>query len=191
MLYNMLQQNRLDQENIVIRQKYELNRINALKNRSLKIREQERKDQLKIASTVPILDKKALFWLGLGLYWAEGAKTERWRAVFYNSDEAINKAMMQFFRSVCGVEDSDIHIQLVLHQNIKEDMAKQYWSNQLDIPLHQFYKASYVKSRASKGIRPPTRLPYGTVQISVSGKSIANRIKGLLMGLEDNFLPRV
>lgn len=180
----------LDQENIRIRERYRTNLRIALHKRSLKIKELEIVDQQKFACSLPIFSKDSLFWLGLGLYWAEGAKTERWRAVFYNSDPSINRAMMSFFREVCDISDDEIRIQLLLHSNIEEKGAKLYWSQILDMPVTSFYKASYVVSRASKGKRPKMRLPYGTVQISVSGKIIANKIKGWIMGANQLFLWR-
>ncbi len=173
--------------NMVFYAKNELKRIQALRNRSLKIKNEELQDQKKFASDVPKIDKKNLFWLGIGLYWAEGAKTERWRAVFYNSDPAINKAMMKFFREICQVPDNDIHIQLVLHEHIKEDIAKEYWARELSLSKENFYRASFAHSRASKNKRPSMRLPYGTIQISVKGKRIANKIKGLLLGVSQQF----
>ena len=180
----------LAQENIRIRERYQTNLRIALQKRSLKIKEQEIIDQQKFASSLPQFNRESLFWLGLGLYWAEGAKTERWRVVFYNSDPSINQAMMRFFREVCDISDDEIRIQLLLHSNIDENVAKLYWSHILDIPITSFYKASYVVSRASKGKRPKMRLPYGTVQISVSGKKIANKIRGWLMGANELFTKR-
>ncbi len=180
----------LVQENIIIRKRYQTNLRIALQKRSLKIKEQEVIDQQKFACSLPHFSKNSLFWLGLGLYWAEGAKTERWRAVFYNSDPSINQAMMRFFREICCISDDEISIQLLLHTNIEEKEARLYWSNILDMPITSFYKASYVTSRASRGKRPKMRLPYGTVQISVSGKIIANKIKGWLIGANQLFTKR-
>lgn len=158
------------------------------KQRSLKIKAKERKAQLKYANQVSKINIERLFWLGMGLYLAEGAKTNRWKAIFYNSNPALNKIMIKFFREICQVPDKRIHIQLVLHENIKEEKAKNYWSKLLDIPKENFYRASYVKSRTSKEIRPKNRLPYGTVQLSISGKPIANKIKGWMLGIKQQFV---
>lgn len=162
--------------------------ININKKRSLKIKREEKKQYKKYANQVKKINKNALFWLGMGLYLAEGAKTDRWKATFYNSDPALNKIMIDFFRTICKVQNSRIHIQLVLHENISEDKAKRYWSKILNLPLTNFYRASYVKSIASKGRRPKNRLPHGTIQLSISGKINANKIHGWMKGVKEQYM---
>lgn len=154
------------------------------KKRSLIIKKNELKEQVKYSHLVTKIDKEKLFWLGMGLYMAEGAKTDRWKAVFYNSDASLNKVMMCFFRKICHVSDEKIHIQLVLHRNVSEVVARSYWSKILGISEKNFYNASFALSRSSKGKRPKERLPFGTVQISISGKDIANKVKGWTIGIE-------
>ena len=158
------------------------------KARSLKIKQEEKRQYQKYANQIKKIDKEALFWLGLGLYLAEGSKTDRWVATFYNSDPALNRIMIDFFRKICKVENKRIHIQLVLHENIYEMQAQKYWSKILNIPISNFYKASYVKSIASKGRRPKNRLPYGTLQLSISGKINANKMHGWMKGIKDQYM---
>lgn len=156
-------------------------RINKL--RSKKIQEIEKIIQLKYADSIKKIDNNALFWIGLGLYLAEGAKTGRWKPIFYNSDPVLNRIMRIFFNKICKVPENKVHIQLVLHKNISEEKAKKYWSEILKIPISNFYKASYIQSKASKGKRPKNSLPYGTVQIAVGGKKYLNMIKGWSLGI--------
>jgi hypothetical protein len=156
-------------------------RINKL--RSKRIQEIEKITQLKYASTIKKIDRTALFWIGMGLYLAEGAKTGRWKPIFYNSDPVLNQLMRLFFKKICNVPENKIHIQLVLHKNISEEKAKKYWSKILRVPLSSFNNASYIQSKASKGKRPINSLPYGTVQIAVGGKEFLNMIKGWSLGI--------
>lgn len=160
-------------------------RIN--KERSLRIQKIEKKKQEQYAGQISKPDKEKLFWLGMGLYLAEGAKTDRWKATFYNSNPSLNKIMIRFFRQICKVQDKRIHIQLVLHENILESKARKYWSKLLEVPESHFYRASYVKSRSSKGRRPKNRLPNGTIQLSISGKETANKIRGWMIGIRRKF----
>jgi len=184
MLHNVVvEYNSLEEINKRIAVRYKENLRKALRKRSLKIKEIEQEEQKRFANELPKLDNTSLFWLGLGLYWAEGAKTERWRAVFYNSDPAINRIMMRFFREICHIADTDMRIQLVLHRNINEEKARLFWTKELSLPVDNFFRASYVLSRASQKKRRPTTLPYGTVQISVRGKAIANKIRGWMLGM--------
>lgn len=154
------------------------------KYRSNKLLQEECLEQEKYARDVRMLSKKDLFLIGTSLYWAEGGKTRRWSFSFYNSDPNINKIMMRFLREVCDINDEMIKIQLVLHPNIEEILAKKYWAEVLRLDINNnFNRASYSLSSASKGKRPKNRLPYGTVQIYVPGKQICNKIKGWMLGL--------
>jgi len=153
------------------------------KNRSINVQKKEREIQKKYAEQIKEIDTAALFWLGLGLYMAEGAKTGRWKPVFYNSDPVLNKIMVDYFLKICIAPKNRIHIQLVLHKGISENKAKQYWSRILKIPARMFYKASFIESKSSKGKRPINTLPYGTIQIAVGNKEAFNKIKGWSLGV--------
>lgn len=153
------------------------------KQRSLRIKENEIKAQLEYANQINKITKKELFYLGIGLYMAEGAKTGRWKSIFYNSDPLLNRIMMRFYREICHANEKRIHIQLLLHNNISEEKAKKYWSKELSLSLKHFNRASFVLSKASRGKRPKLSLPYGTVQIAVGDKNIVNKIKGWTLGL--------
>lgn len=154
------------------------------KYRSKKLLGDEKLSQEKYAEEIWNLSKRDLLLVGTCLYWAEGGKTGRWSFTFYNSDPSINRIMMRFLREICVIEDKKIKIQLVLHQNIREDTAKSYWAKVLHLDeKSNFNRASYSLSVASKGKRPKNRLPYGTIQIYVPGKEICNKIKGWVLGM--------
>ena len=157
------------------------------KARSMQKKREETKWQKEFAREIPEINSQQLFWLGMGLYLAEGSKTGRWKATFCNSNPALNKMMMKFFREICQVSEERIHIQMVLHENVSETKAMNFWSKELGVDRDNFFRASFVKSRASKGKRPKNRLPYGTVQISITNKTIANKIKGWMQGIRRQF----
>jgi len=168
----------------IAQKKYREKTLAWAKFRSNQIKEKEREEQEKYAREIWSLSKKDLQLVGTSLYWAEGAKTGRWSFIFYNSDPNINQIMMRFLREVCRISDDKIKIQLVLHPQVKENRAKEYWANILRLNVSKnFNRASYSLSSASSGKRPKNRLPYGTVQIYVAGKDICNKIKGWMLGL--------
>lgn len=155
------------------------------KLRSKKIQDIEKNTQLKYARDIKKIDKDALFWIGMGLYMAEGAKTGRWKAVFYNSDPLLNQIMKYFFRKICCCPEDRLHVQMILHPNITEEKAKDYWSRILKIRKNMFNRASYIISKASKGKRPKNSLPFGTVQLAVGNKEVLNKIKGWTIGIQN------
>ncbi len=155
------------------------------KLRSKKIQKIEKDVQLKYSRDIKKIDNNALFWLGMGLYMAEGAKTGRWKAVFYNSDPLLNKIMRYFFKKICNSPENRLHVQMILHPNITEEKAKDYWSKILSIRKDMFNKASFIISKASKGKRPKNSLPFGTVQLAVGNKEVLNKIRGWTLGIQN------
>ena len=131
------------------------------------------------------LSKRELMLVGACLYWAEGTKKDRWHLQFSNSDPFMIKLMMKFLRRICKVPDSKFYMQLILHQNVSENEAKQYWSKITNISYDQFKKACFSKSIASKNKRNKNTLPYGTLQIRIFNKLIVHKVYGYIKGLKD------
>ncbi|MBI5816954.1 MAG: helix-turn-helix domain-containing protein [Candidatus Yonathbacteria bacterium] len=103
--------------------------------------------------------------IGLCLYWGEGGKTRQGSARISNSDPAVIKVMMRFFREIFKVEEKKFrgHIHIHSHLNIKS--AERYWSHVSGIPRSQFFKTYSKPSIASKNKKD--NLPYGTFDIYV------------------------
>ena len=129
--------------------------------------------------------KNPLFLAGLMLYWAEGDKSERGYAVkFSNSDPAMIKFMMRWFRKVCKVPEKKFRIALHIHELHCRKDIENYWSKITNIPLSQFHK-TFIKPTSLKHRK--NRLYNGTCAIRISGIDLLRRIKGWKIG----FLERV
>jgi len=130
------------------------------------------------------INRRELFLLGAALYWAEGYKKTKWCISFCNSDPAMIKIMMRFFREICNVPEEKFRLRLQAHPNIKELTTKQFWSKLTELPLSQFNKTQKVISRSSKLRRSANTLPYGTLHILIFDKNLVDKIKGWIAGLE-------
>jgi len=130
------------------------------------------------------LTLRELFLVGISLYWAEGAKGNRWQLQFSNSDPLMVRLMMEFFRKVFQIKESKFYLQMVLHRNIDENKALNYWSQVTGIAQRQFKKACYSKSKRSKGKRNKKQLPYGTLQIRILDKQDTQEMYGYIFGLK-------
>ena len=73
-----------------------------------------------------------------------------------------------------------------LYAHINERKALEYWMNASGLPEEQFNKASYIVSRASKGLRPYNRLPWGTVSVEVSDTRKFHYLMGLIEGVQNH-----
>ena len=131
-----------------------------------------------------LLSKNPLWCIGVSLYWGEGGKTQG-TARIANSDPAVIKTMMNFFRNICNIPEERFraHIHTFAHCDIIQ--AENYWSKVSGIPLTQFYKTYQKQSSASLNKRDT--LPLGTVQIYVHEKDFFYRMMGWIDYLKKNY----
>lgn len=113
--------------------------------------------------------------LGISLYWAEGGKTKNMVRVS-NSDPAIIKLMMRFFREICLVDEKKFKVQIHTHSHLNVREAEDYWSKVTKIPNNQFFKTYTKPSKASLGKKDS--LPFGTVQVYVCDTKLFLKIMG-------------
>lgn len=152
-----------------------------IKGRTLK---KEKQTQKKAAQEIKNISKKELFLVGVALYWAEGGKKNRWGLQFSNSDPEMISLIMKFFRKICCVKEEKFYMQLILHENIEEKKAINYWAKITQVPEDQFKKPCYSLSKSSKKIRKKRQLPYGTLQVRIHDKKLTHKIYGYVKGLK-------
>src|SRR3989338_539376 len=130
------------------------------------------------------LRENPLFFVGLALYWAEGAKNPVESVKFANSDEKMILLMMKWFRKVCKVPEKKIKIHIHMHTlHIRKDIIE-YWSAITQVPSNQFYRP-YIKP-TSLGQRKNI-LYNGTCSIIIHDKNLFRRILGWKLGLQKHF----
>lgn len=129
------------------------------------------------ADEVVQFSQNMLWCIGVALYWGEGGKTQQ-TARLSNSDPAVIKTMMRFFRECCNISEEKFrgHVHTFSHRNAQN--AVKYWSDISGVPTNKFYKTYVKKSSASKNKRDT--LPYGTVQIYVHDTKFFFRLMGWL-----------
>jgi len=153
------------------------------KERNLKYKKEVKRKLKKYASEISKLNKVNLFYLGLGLYLAEGSKREKWMVRFANSDPAIVKIIMRFFRKICGVKNKDFWLRIHLHPNTSNQKSLRYWSRLTEVSPKNFWRPQTTLSKSSQGKRPANRLPYGTLHITIMNAELTRKIMGWIIGL--------
>lgn len=133
---------------------------------------------------VAVLRKNPLFFVGLSLYWAEGAKSDEESVKLVNSDEKVIALSMRWFREICEVPESKFRIHVHVHDLHHRSNIIKYWSRITGVKPDQFYKP-YVK-HTSLGQRRNI-LYNGTCSIIVHDKALFRRIVGWKLGLQDFF----
>ncbi len=133
---------------------------------------------------VDLLSKNPLFFIGVALYWAEGAKNSTESVKFANSDPAMIVLIMKWLREICMVPESKFRVHIHMHDLHSRSDINSYWSKLTGIRKGQFYKP-YIK-HTSLGQRRNI-LYNGTCSIIVSDKKLFRRIVGWKLGLQERF----
>lgn len=105
------------------------------------------------------------------LYWAEGGKTEN-GVKFTNSDPAMIKVFLSFFRKGFNLKESKFRASLHLHGYHNQRIQKKFWSGVTKIPLNKI--GLYLKPNSGKNIR--TGYP-GCISIRYNDVTIVEEIR--------------
>lgn len=137
------------------------------RRRTRLVNEQAKRDKIANLAQKDIrnISLRDLRLIGLCLYWGEGGKTHQGSARISNSDPAVIKVMMRFFREICMVEEKKFRGHIHIHSHLGTEKAEKYWSGVSGIPRTQFFKTYTKPSIASKNKKDS--LPYGTFDIYV------------------------
>lgn len=169
-----------------------LRRINAYKG--AKIQQKKRIERTKriikeAEKEFRLFFKNPLFLAGLMLYWAEGDKSDEKEMVkFSNSDPAMIKLILKWFREICKVPQKKFRITLHIHKLHCREDVEEYWSKLMNIPLFQFYKTQ-IKPTSLRHRR--NRLYNGTCAVTINNKDLFRRIKGWKLGFLEKMNIRI
>ncbi len=128
------------------------------------------------------LTKRDRFIAGIAYYSAEGTKTDNGCA-FANSDPAVIRFMVDWFREFGGLPPDKFHGALWIHRNQDEPAARSFWSSLTEIPKTHFYKSYIVENKGkSKKIRKQLH-NYGVFSLYISSTALQRKIMGWIGGI--------
>lgn len=99
------------------------------------------------------MTKRDILIAGIALYWAEGFKNKHeHRLGFCNSDPEMIRFYIKWLKSVLEVNEKDLVARLTLNESYKNQTKdiENYWSTLTQIPLNQFTKTFYQKTKWKK-----------------------------------------
>ncbi len=120
------------------------------------------------------LVKDPFFVAGLMLYWAEGSKGIG-LVQFSNSDPAMIKIMMRWFRKFCAVPEDKFRIGLFIHSLHTKEDYQLFWQKITGVPLSQFHRP-YIKPTIFSNRK--NKLYEGTCKIVIHSRDLLSRIIG-------------
>ena len=146
-------------------------------------------NQIKIAAhqEVKHLIRNPLWLLGIGIYWAEGAKEKPWRSServsITNMDLKMIKIFILWLEHFAEIKSDTIEYSLYIHKNSNIQSIADYWRQNLK--LKQTQLKIYKKPDFGKKFRKNTESYYkGIFRVRVPGSTNLNRkIAGWIDGV--------
>ncbi len=128
------------------------------------------------------ISQRELKLIGIALYWAEGHKAGARGVDFVNTDPAMIRLMMRWFREICHVHEKQFRIRLQIHSQDNLEKSVGYWSQITGLPVGQFTKA-YAKISPSSKRKTGNLAIYGICSIRISDIALITKIQGWIKGL--------
>jgi predicted transcriptional regulator len=154
----------------------------------LHVREKQRKAAKERARRhVGAMSARELFLVGVGLYWAEGAKDKPYArrevVTFVNSDASMITIFLAWLR-LLDVDEDRLHFRVMIHENADVDAAERYWADLVGIHPSRLGKTT-LKRHNPKTVRMNTGDDYfGCLVIRVrQGADLYRRIEGAWYGI--------
>ncbi|MDN3260089.1 hypothetical protein QWJ26_09775 [Streptomyces sp. CSDS2] len=154
--------------------------------RAARDREREETKQ-RAAAAVGRLSDRELFLIGVGLYWAEGAKdkpySRRELVLFVNSDPGMISVFLAWL-DLLGVERDRRRFRVMIHESADVATAERYWAELVGVDPGSFSRTT-LKKHNPKTVRKNSGETYrGCLVISVlQSADLYRRIEGTWYGI--------
>lgn len=149
----------------------------AQKNHALRLaREQSASDEAN--ETFSQISRDQLFFVGLGLYWGEGTKSESSKQVsITNSDPRVIQTMIRWFTECLNIEPERFHPRIFIsdvHRD-REETLLAFWEKTLNVPRIQFNRTIFLPK--GKKIYENHDMYYGVLTLRIArGGDVRNKI---------------
>jgi hypothetical protein len=151
-------------------------------------RDREREETKRRATAaVGRLSDRELFLVGVGLYWAEGAKDKpydrRENVTFVNSDPGMIKVFLKWL-DLLRVDRERLRFTVMIHEKADVEGAERYWAGLVGADSSAFCKTT-LKKHNPKTVRKNTADTYrGCLMIKVlKSADLYRRIEGAWYGI--------
>lgn len=155
---------------------------------TLRLREEERQRTMRqAAEEVGRMTERELFLVGVGLYWAEGAKSKPYRrqerVTFVNSDPDMITVFLAWLR-LLDVEPKRLRFAVHIHENADVAGIEQFWADHVGVERSAFLKTTLKRHSPSTNRKNTGEDYHGCLRIDVrDGADLYRRITGWWWGI--------
>lgn len=119
-----------------------------------------------------------LFGTGIGLYWGEGTKANKYSVRLGNSDPELIKTFMKFLVELFSVCKDDLRFSLQLFSDTDPEEALVFWVARLGVKRSQFYKTTVTISGSIGTYRKKST--YGVATVYYHNKKLRDLLVRML-----------
>ena len=124
--------------------------------------------QAEAAAAISEISFEALFYLGLGLYWGEGSKTESSSLAVTNADPRMIRLMIRWFTECMQIEKERFMPRIFISKmhHDRAEVILDYWAQELNISAAQFKRTVFLPR--GKKIYENRDMYYGVLALRVA-----------------------
>ncbi len=111
-------------------------------------------------------NEEFLFGLGIGIYWGEGTKVVPHSLRVANTDPDLLKMFIKFLNQICDVQKSKINYSIVCFNDTEPEIAKRYWSEELQISEEKFGKITQIPKQGKGNYKRKSQFGVCTVMVN-------------------------
>ena len=124
------------------------------------------------------LKETELKGLGLGLYWGEGTKSDKYSIRLGNSDPELIKRFMEFLIRIYDIRVDKLRFGLQVFDDTNPSQTLKFWCNYLKVKREQFFKVIITPSRGPGTYKK--KIKYGVLTLHYANKKLRNIINEML-----------
>ena len=125
-----------------------------------------------------------LYGLGMGIYWGEGNKADKYSVRVGTSDPEMILIFRCFLEEICGIAKSKFKYSLMCFKDTKTESAKNFWVEKLNLNSDQIGKITSLKPLGKGSYRKISQ--YGVCTIYVSNIKLKKWIMDQLQLIKYN-----
>lgn len=119
-----------------------------------------------------------LMGLGLGLYWGEGTKSNKYSIRLGNTDPRLIKKFIEFLAYCCRINKQKLRFGLQIFSDMSPKDALKFWQKELNVRVSSFQKIIVTPTRGDGTYKH--KIKHGVLTVYYHNKKLRDIICGMI-----------
>jgi len=120
------------------------------------------------------IKQAVLYGLGIGLYWGEGTKKDKYSVRLGNTDPKLIKRFIDFLICIYKIDEKKLKFGLQIFSDMSPERSRRFWQRELNVSKNQFHKVIVTPSRGNGNYLNKTK--YGVLTVYFNNKKLRDII---------------